>query len=109
MTSSDRVSDLQLYQSDEAASPLACFTQLQFCDASKSRCGPLPSWADAQAGAGELFGTTLEAKDQPLYNNPASRFYWFVALMSSSVPELESILLRPGASSLPQHLTFITA
>lgn len=92
--------DLPAYRPDAAASPLACFQQFQFCDASKSRCGPLSSWLDAQIGAGELFGITLDSEKPPLENNPASRFYWFVSLMSYAVPGLGLILLHLGANSL---------
>lgn len=94
-------SALPAYRPDEAASPMACLAQFQFCDATTIRCGPLSSWADAQTEAGKLFGTTLDAENPPLDKDPASsRFYWFVALMSYSVPELQSILHRLGASSL---------
>lgn len=92
--------DLPAYRSDEAASPLACLQQFQFCDSSKTRCGQLGSWFDAQNSAGELFGITLDAENPPLDNDPASRFYWFVSLMSFAVSGLGGILLHLGASSL---------
>lgn len=92
--------DLPAYRPDEAASPLACLQQFQFCDSSKSRCGQLSSWLDAQISAGEMFGIPLDTEKPPLENDPASRFYWFVALMSYAVPGLGAVLLHLGANSL---------
>lgn len=89
------------YQPEEAASPLACLQQYQFCDASTNRCGSLASWADSQTEAGELFGTTLDPADPPAEDDPAaSSFFWFVALMAYSVPGLSIVLLHLGANSL---------
>lgn len=97
--------DLHAYRPDEAASPMACLQRFQFCDGSTSRCGPLASWADAQTGADELFGTNLEAEDTPLDSERASRFYWFLSLMTYSVPNLSSVLLQLGAASLASTRT----
>lgn len=92
------------YQPEEAASPIACFQQYQLCDGSDSRCGPLSSWLDAQTGAAELFGTTADAllnDESPPADNPsASRYIWFVALMTESVPGLEIMLNHLGANAL---------
>lgn len=98
----DPSSGFPAYQPDEAASPMACLQQFQFCDASKTRCGPLSSWGDAQIGAGDLFGLNMltDGPGSTLENDRASRFYWLVSLFSYSVPGLGNVLLRLGASSL---------
>ncbi|KAL2277331.1 hypothetical protein FJTKL_00051 [Diaporthe vaccinii] len=54
-----------VYQPEEAASPMGCVKQFQFCNPSLSsnKCGPLASWADAQNYAAPLFGITTEDFD----------------------------------------------
>lgn len=88
-----------MYRPQEAASPMACLQQFQFCDGSKTRCGPLSSWVDARIGAEKLFGAIPGGKLPSADNHLASRFYWFVALMASTVPGLPDIL-QSGPSSL---------
>lgn len=92
---------LPSYQPEEAASPLACLQQFQFCDASESRCGPLASCPNSQTAAGELFGTAPDPADLPAENDPAaSSFVWFVSLLAYSVGNLAFVLLHLGANSL---------
>jgi hypothetical protein len=68
-----------VYRPEEAASPLACAQQMQFCNAA-GQCGPLASSSDAVAGAASVFNTTADIVDNSTYvpDGPiASRFYWF--------------------------------
>lgn len=55
-----------------------------------------------QLGAADLFDTTEEAlwneEDPSAYNPSASRFHWFIALMTLSVPSFTTILQQLGAS-----------
>jgi hypothetical protein len=44
---------------DNAASPLACASQFQFCQATPVQCGPLASFYDAVVGAAPAFDVTL--------------------------------------------------
>lgn len=92
--------DLHAYRPDEPASPMACFQQYQFCAGAESRCGPLSSWADAQVGASEIFGFKIEDEDAPPDNHSASRFYWFVGMLTYSAPDLTMLLTQLGANSL---------
>lgn len=101
-----------VYRSDEAASPIACLQQFQFCDASESRCGPLSSWLDAQTGAADMFGTTADFvmnNEIPSADNPTtSRYIWFVALLAMAVPQLNTVISQPGAKSL-QSIEYLNA
>lgn len=72
---------MSTFQPEEAASPMGCTEQFQFCNANNQRCGPLAGYFDAIMGAGPLFGLLPE---EVLFNfsgsDPAgaqSRFLWF--------------------------------
>lgn len=87
------------YRPSEAASPLGCVEQFQFCRSSDQACGPLAAWADALLGSAHLFGLT---PDQILYgkaDNPTSlgsRFAWYsrvlnhISQMTSQIPSYGS-------------------
>ena len=49
-----------IYTPDVPASPLACASQYQFCNADKDHCGPLASATDAVSWAAPMFGTTTD-------------------------------------------------
>lgn len=73
------------YTPEEAASPMGCAQQYQFCNPSlpeDSRCGPLASWTDAVTGAAPLFNLTQEQLDESSSDQPnGSRFLWLVPLL----------------------------
>lgn len=48
-----------VYRPDEAASPMGCIQQYQYCNADR-QCGELTSFTDAMASAAPLLNTTLE-------------------------------------------------
>lgn len=62
----------EVYRQDEAASPLACASQWQFCNVDSSACGPLASYEDAYDGASLVFADP----------DAADRFLWFANSLS---------------------------
>lgn len=93
------------YWPEEAASPMACLQQYQFCNPALpegSRCGPLAGILDAQLQAAPLFGVT----EEQIYNNevpdtPAgSRYVWFLQYFTMAVPVLSAQLNMLGPNSL---------
>ncbi|KAH8889020.1 hypothetical protein GQ53DRAFT_825784 [Thozetella sp. PMI_491] len=80
-----------VYRPEEAASPMGCVAQYQFCNPSlpkEPRCGPHSGIYDAAIQAGPLFGLT---EDQITDYNPevsektASCFLWFVNSLFASI------------------------
>lgn len=67
------------YRPEEAASPMGCIEQFQFCNADRQRCGPLTGYFEAAMGAGPMFGLLPEeVRDNSTGSDPAqSRFLWF--------------------------------
>lgn len=99
----------QSYLPQEAASPLGCQEQYQFCrggsSSSDKLCGPLASWEDAVTGAAPFFDLT---PDDALYSwtvsgstSAASRFLWFTGVMLdlARVPSQLFIYLTQQSSS----------
>lgn len=98
------------YIPEEAASPMGCAKQYQFCNPSlpeESRCGPLASWDDAVDGAAPLFNLTEEQYDEELSDNATgARFSWLVSLLGSgsSIAAIISILSANALAS-QQYMT----
>lgn len=94
------------YQSEEAASPMGCVTQYQFCNPSLSdnNCGPLASWADAQDESARLFGLTAEEMENgtvPATSNTiGSRYSWLIQAFVSAQPSIATIILNLGPDAL---------
>ncbi|ROW07011.1 hypothetical protein VPNG_06668 [Cytospora leucostoma] len=67
-----------VYRPDEAASPMGCIQQYQYCNADR-QCGELASFTDSIAKSAPLFNFTLEAVwGNANYSGPvASHFSWF--------------------------------
>ncbi|RDA91347.1 hypothetical protein CP533_0030 [Ophiocordyceps camponoti-saundersi (nom. inval.)] len=90
-----------LYEAEEAASPMACLHQAQFCDASR-RCGPLASYVDAAAGAAQFFNSTPDVAMPANVVKPegpiASRFVWFIVSIVQGASSLAS-----SVSSIPSN------
>ncbi|KAM7193957.1 hypothetical protein V8F33_007463 [Rhypophila sp. PSN 637] len=107
------------YHTDEAAAPLACVEQYQFCRISESppsgpeasdRCGPLASWFDALAGAAPLFEVPEEEFVQyGTYNENSTMpsifiwLYYMVAAKQGGGPS--TWLLQPGSNTLLSQKT----
>ena len=94
------------YRLDEAAAPMGCIEQYQFCRASlpeDSRCGPLASRFDALAGAAPLFDipeeefVTYGNYDE---NNTMSAIFIWLNYMSYKQGGPTTWLLQPGSSAL---------
>lgn len=67
MNSTGDTGTVQVYRQNEAASPLGCASQWQFCNAYDTACGPLASFQDALAGALLAFE-----------GDAADRLSWFI-------------------------------
>lgn len=96
----------RVYWPEEAASPLGCVSQVQFCNTalpSDKQCGPLAAWNDALFESAPLFNMTgpqvFGEEDVPT-SSPASRFMWIVLQLNNVAPKLEKLLDRLGAESL---------
>lgn len=67
MNSTGDTGTVQVYRQNEAASPLGCASQWQFCNAYDTACGPLASFQDALSGASLAFE-----------DDAADRLSWFI-------------------------------
>lgn len=93
------------YWAEQAASPMACLQQYQFCNPAlpeESRCGPLAGLLDAQVQAAHLFDMTEDQiSNNEIPDTPAgSRFVWFLQYFTMAVPVLSALLNALGANSL---------
>jgi hypothetical protein len=95
---------------DEAASPLACLEQYQFCQANQTRCGPLASFSDGFARAAEAFGGAssdlyqfTEGDSEFQFENAAtSRLAWLgllLRMLPTNIGGLVGILQSQSLSS----------
>lgn len=97
---------IQVYQPEEAASPMGCVDQFQFCNPSLSgnNCGPLASWADAQVEASPLFGITIEemeSEDVPTTSNTmGSRYVWLIQMLAFFQADISTIIMDLGPDAL---------
>ncbi|KAI3316465.1 hypothetical protein HD806DRAFT_458237 [Xylariaceae sp. AK1471] len=96
------------YRPDEAASPLGCTEQFQFCFGSPKACGTLRGFIDAAAGAFELLGVNkgevwdenAELLPETKTNPDASRFAWFASIVRYTVPSIADIFMESGPDAL---------
>ncbi|KAI1364911.1 hypothetical protein F5Y08DRAFT_353243, partial [Xylaria arbuscula] len=99
------------YSSTEAASPLGCAMQHQFCkgpDETETSCGPLSSYDDAVRGALPIFNINIEAGRSwmdglaEIYSTDmdASRFLWLLSIFQHYSPGLDSAVVTLGSQSL---------
>ncbi|KAI0424132.1 hypothetical protein F5Y09DRAFT_353746 [Xylaria sp. FL1042] len=104
------------YMSAEAASPLGCTMQTQFCkgpDANDASCGPLSSYDDAVRGALSLFNIDIEAgrdwidglTDMYSTDTDASRFLWLLSIFQHYSPGLDAAVSTLGSYSLASQRT----
>lgn len=95
-----------VYQSEEAASPMGCIRQYQFCNPSLSsnNCGPLASWYDAQLEAAPLFGMTIEdwgnEIDPSTNNTLGSRYAWLIQVLALGQASINNIITDLGPDAL---------
>lgn len=88
-----------VFQPEEAASPLACLEKYQFCNAHKE-CGSLSAFLNAVAQAAPLFNmTSYDLNNVP--NDPVgSRFFWYFTALFGIAMDLDEILKRFGPKTL---------
>ena len=106
---------------EEAASPVACMEQYQFCRGDERTCGPFGGLVDAVLGAAPLFGAILDPSvlfnpspgkifrvsgDSPESNKPAKLFMAFAGTirLSSSLLSMIGVL---GARVLASQSTLV--
>lgn len=102
-----------VYRMDQAASPMACLQQYQFCNPAlpeDSRCGPLAGSFDAQGLAAHLFDITYdqilymtydELVESGILETPAAaRYFWFLVFLTLSAPSPTTLLNVLGPNSL---------
>jgi hypothetical protein len=86
------------YIPEDAASPLGCVSQYQFCNlvpAEVSRYGPLASSNNAIRGATLFFNSTPEEMQPgipPIGNPETTRLYWIALLINYNPTSLLDIL-----------------
>ncbi|KAG8158806.1 hypothetical protein KVR01_011249 [Diaporthe batatas] len=93
-----------LYIPEEAASPMGCVQQFQFCNPSLSSnsCSPLGSWTDAQLEAAHLFGISISGDDErDSFENNAigSRYQWLLTILAS-VDIISAVINSLGPDAL---------
>ncbi|KAI0859895.1 hypothetical protein F4860DRAFT_515391 [Xylaria cubensis] len=104
------------YMLAEAASPLGCTMQTQYCKgpvATDTSCGPLSSYDDAVRGALPLFNISIEAGrdwmdgliDMYSTDTHASRFLWLLSIFQHYSPGLDAAASTLGTHSLASQRT----
>lgn len=102
---SANVSNPAAYKPAEAASPLGCFQQYQYCNGDQYHCGPLGGTIDAQVQAGPLFD---ETEDEVLNLNggfapgdsASERFQWFTTILPYNTVDILDTIGQLSSFSL---------
>lgn len=113
-----RVTDLayegsrRIYWPEEAASPLGCVSQYQFCNtalAPGKQCGPLAGRNDAIAESGPLFNNTGPFDDEFITSASATanQFVWLILQLEYAATRLVTILETLGPASLASKQNLI--
>jgi hypothetical protein len=105
----------RVYGGNEAASPLACIHQYQFCHGNpssggtSSSCGPTGGLYDALAGAAPLFNTSVESLTIPPDELPddisdrANGFIWLTTLWQQASGPVALVNVMGATSLASQH------
>jgi hypothetical protein len=95
---------IQTYMPAEAASPLGCLEQWQWCNSAfprESGCGPLAGMFDAIYGAAPLFNlTAADLKLGPAAAATGTQFIWDILIKTSGSFHLNQFLYLLGAKPL---------
>lgn len=91
VTSTNVNGSAHIYRQDEAASPMGCASQWQFCNADPDACGPLASYTDAVSGA--LSGAFADGR-------AAARLSWLLTSLGVSGPLLKGMLEEADVDAL---------
>ena len=101
-----------IYLPSEAASPLGCVDQYQFCeskDNSDKKCGPLASWSDAMSGAAPLFDTIYDpTADYDASTLRSALFHYFIDVFSQSPRKIHDILVQLGPKALQSQKSVLS-
>ncbi|KAH8883500.1 hypothetical protein GQ53DRAFT_882709 [Thozetella sp. PMI_491] len=102
-----------LYQSSEAASPMGCVSQYQFCNPAlpkETQCGPLASQDDATRNAFPLFNlaedTEIFAPSVEVKDKVAGKFLWFVKMLNNACAPPWFIVDMLGSNALDSQKSF---
>lgn len=95
-----------IYRPEEAASPMGCIQQYQYCNA-ELKCGELTSFYDAKTTAAHLFDTPLEVIQgyAKASGRISSQFSWFRSITYSYYDPLE-LISALGSASLVSRRSF---
>lgn len=88
---------------EEAASPLGCLQQFQFCNADEDHCGPLSGFLDAQVQSAPFFNISKEDFVNSGYatDNPtAERYDWVISILGYLSSNVDGTVARLSAFSL---------
>lgn len=98
--------NMTVYRPDEAASPMGCIQQWQYCNA-EHKCGELASYYDAVTTAAPCLNTSLEAAlgYADVSGQTSSQFAYFGAIMYSA-QDLITILRVLGVAALDSSRQF---
>ncbi|KAI1327963.1 hypothetical protein F5Y16DRAFT_420312 [Xylariaceae sp. FL0255] len=88
------------YIPSEAASPMGCAVQWQFCRSSEKNCGPVSGFQDAVGGAAPLFNTTYEEIYYANYSGDIANRYAYFTKVFENAPDLRLTLSSLGPTSL---------
>jgi hypothetical protein len=98
---------IRVYLPLEAASPLGCADQYQFCDAAidgLEGCGPLASLRDAIAGAAPLFNTSYaEFTAHAASTERGSEFEYFTRTIYALQSTISGVFRQIGSKGLDSH------
>lgn len=109
MTTTASTGSSQAYTFDEAASPLGCVQQWQWCNSAypgTSGCGPLASSLDAIIGALPKFNLTQDQMTTDnqgrakLHTAAGARFNWWIMMLDSLENGIYNIIASLGTKSL---------
>lgn len=104
----DLTKGIAFYTPDEAASPLACVEQFQYCNTAYPRdvgCGPLSVNTGAAVGSLGLFNTTVkEIVSGDTTSEAVTTLNWFITQQDAS-PMLIHVLGNLGAHALASRST----
>ncbi|PHH74046.1 hypothetical protein CDD83_4635 [Cordyceps sp. RAO-2017] len=91
-----------LYWPQEAASPMACFKQFQYCNG-PGNCGPLASSYDAYRGAAPLFNVSAERLMQNEETATVrDRYIWFSDLLVDGLESFQDAISTESLQSQPR-------
>lgn len=90
---------LQIYRTSEAASPLGCASQWQFCNTNTSACGPTTSLYDAMSRSLEAFG--VSGNESIPNRSPAKdRLEWLMATLGTETMNEAAVLRHQQDNAL---------